>query len=186
MQRTSKLRPIAASLLALAALCVATIASAGSPRCAHCGCNAPCEKVCRLVKHEKKVEVVCWGCKCEDFAISKPSTPGCEHCEEVCVPKAGAAGDDVVCSQSKSFVWREWIPGCGATILTKRKLMKRVETKKIPSFKWVVEDLCPRCEAAAEVAEFEPDQAIPLPPVVNGKLLYGQSAVTATQATPFQ
>ena len=34
--------------------------------CAHCGCCCSCQKVCRLVEEEKKVEIVCWGKKCEE------------------------------------------------------------------------------------------------------------------------
>ncbi len=164
------LRAVQTLLLVLA---TAGYASAERFRCDHCGCDAPCQKVCRLVKHEKKVDVVCWGCKCEDFALPKPSTPGCKHCDEVCLAgEAGNAGPD--CVKPKAFVWREWLPGCGATIHTKRKLMKRVESRKLPSFKWEVETLCPRCEAGAEVADYDPDQAIPLPPASDAKLLYGQ------------
>jgi hypothetical protein len=29
---------------------------------------------------------------------------------------------------------------------TKTRLMKKIETKKIPSYKWVVEDVCAQCE----------------------------------------
>ena len=47
-------------------------------------CGGPCKKVCRLVCEEKKVEVVCWGCKCEDFCVPGPGCPTCEHCKCVC------------------------------------------------------------------------------------------------------
>ena len=52
--------------------------------CAHCGCQAECRKVCRLVCEEKKVEVFCWGCKCEEFCVPCHSKTGCQHCETVC------------------------------------------------------------------------------------------------------
>jgi hypothetical protein len=48
--------------------------------------------------------------------------------------------------------------------------MKKVITEKTPSFKWVVEDLCPDCtrtcreENANLVRNAPPDAAIPLPP----------------------
>jgi len=126
------------------------------------------------VKEEKKVEVVCWGCKCEDFCLPRPSHPGCQHCEIVCDTEDVGTGADIPCVRPKQFVWTEWIPGCGAQIHTKKKLMKKVVTKKIPTFKWVVEDLCTQCEAKVAAAEFEPDQAIPLPPPVNAKILVGK------------
>ena len=39
-------------------------------------------------------------------------------------------------------MWTQWFPG-GAKVYAKKKLMKMVVTKKTPSYKWVVEDLCP-------------------------------------------
>ncbi len=65
---------------------VAVITSAGGilHRCGHCNCDCECTKVCRLVVEEKKVQVVCWGCKCEDFCLPGPSDRGCKNCEEVC------------------------------------------------------------------------------------------------------
>jgi hypothetical protein len=151
-------------------------ASGGDGHCNCCGCNAPCQKVCRLVKEEKKVEIVCWGCKCEDFCIPAPSTPLCKHCEMVCGEEDVGGGKGAPCVQPKPFVWMEWLPGCGAQIHTKKKLMKKVVTKKILSFKWVVEDLCPQCEQKVAAAEFEPDHAIPLPPPVDAKILVGNRA----------
>lgn len=126
------------------ALCLAVSgdSQAGHGRCAHCGCADPCQKVCRLVCEEKKVEVVCWGMKCEDFCLPCPSKPGCEHSECVCQDcEAAAAG---ICTVPQKFVWSEWCPR-GAKMFTKTKLMKKVETKTVPSYKWVVEDLCSGC-----------------------------------------
>ena len=117
--------------------------------CAHCGCQARCHKVCRLVCEEKKVTVTCWGCKCEDFCIPGHSKPCCQHCEEVCTEDA--ADCDAPCTHAKTFVWTEWIPGC-AKLHTKKKLMKKTVTKKVPSYKWVVEDLCCDCQARCDAA----------------------------------
>jgi hypothetical protein len=114
--------------------------------CAGCGCAVPCQKVCRLECGEKKVEVVCWGCKCEDFCIPCKSQCDSEHCETVC--QNCGEGEADVCSKPKHFVWYDWCPGCGS-VHTKTKLMKKVETVTVPSYKWVVEDLCPQCAANA-------------------------------------
>ena len=128
--------------------------------CASCGCHAGCQKVCRLVYEDKKVPVTCWGSKKEDFCIPGRSTPGCQHSETVCdeCETAGALQPD--CVKAKNFVWRDWIPGC-ATIHTKTKLMKKTVTQKVPSFKWVVEDLCEPCrvKAAASAAPTKAKEA---------------------------
>src|SRR4051812_29303948 len=88
--------------------------------CAHCGCQCECRKVCRLVCEEKKVEVICWGCQCEDFCVPGRSCQGCKHCECVC----GDCNDECDCkkphAKPKLFVWKEWSPSC-AKILTKTK-----------------------------------------------------------------
>ena len=38
----------------------------------------------------------------------------------------------------------------GAKLHTRTKLMKKVEVKKVPTYKYVVEDLCAECQAKAE------------------------------------
>src|SRR5688500_18091323 len=87
------------------------VARADQGCCAHCGCAAPCQKVCRLVREEKLVEICCWGCASENFCVPGPSKPGCRHCEMV-----GGACDPgdckVTCATPKPFVWTEWMPGC--------------------------------------------------------------------------
>lgn len=137
-------------LSALLASGIAKCVSAAEPCCCSCGCAAPCQKVCRLECGEKKVEVICWGCKCEDFCVACKSECGCKHCETVCencVEKA----DPKVCAKPKNFVWFDWTPG-GAKIYTKTKLMKKIEMVTVPSYKWVVEDMCPTCAANAVAA----------------------------------
>ena len=69
-------------LIFLAVLLASAIRAQGKDGCcAHCGCANSCQKVCRLVCEEKKVDVLCWGCKCENFCVPGPSKPGCQHCE---------------------------------------------------------------------------------------------------------
>jgi hypothetical protein len=156
----------------------ATSGHGGGRCCSHCGSEAPCQKVCRLVKEEKKIETVCWGCKCEDFCLPGPSHIRCRHCETVCSDGECVVDKDGVAAKPKDWVWTEWLPSCKAHLHTKKKLMKKVVTKKVPAYKWVVEDLCTKCEAGAAVADFEPDHAIPLPPPGDAKLLYGRAAAT--------
>jgi hypothetical protein len=131
-------------------------ARAGHGCCAHCGCTAECCKVCRLVSEEKKVEVFCYGCKCEEFCLACPSKPGCKHCECLCDECEHLENPDAPVARPKSFVWFDWFPG-GAKIYTRTKLMRKTETVTVPSYKWVVEDLCPDCAAASG------DESLPTP-----------------------
>jgi hypothetical protein len=132
----------------------ARMAVAGDFPCAHCGCGGPCRKVCRLVSEEKTVSIPCWGCKCEDVCLPGPSKPGCEHCELVC-GTCEECGGSAVRSKPQPFVWNDWIPG-SAKVHTKKKLMKKNVTKKVPSYKWIVEDLCEKCadKVTAPLATF--------------------------------
>jgi hypothetical protein len=160
-------------LLAMAAAWNASAVAAGEICCALCGGHDSCNKVCRLVCEEKKVDVICWGVKCEDFCTPGPSKPGCKHCDVVCDqcdPKAKAKPDDPH-SKARSFVWRDWIPWKSPQIHTKRKLMQKIETKKIPSYKWVVEDLCKECESKAKSAAVAPDAEVPFPPAIDARVI---------------
>lgn len=134
-----------------------------------------CQKICRLVCEEKKVDVVCWGCKSEDFCLGGPSKLDCRHTELVCEscddPKAPFV-------QAKKFVWSDWLPSCSAKVHTKKKLMKKVVTQKVPSFKWVVEDLCEKCEANCPCAVIPAGADVPPLPVGDAKLKYGRVATT--------
>ena len=129
-------------------------ALAETDKCAACGACTACRKVCRLVCEETKIDVVCYGCKCEDFCISGPSCPKCDHCETVC----GECNSEGVHSQSKEFRWTSWLPG-HAKLYTRKKLMKKTVTKTIPTYRWVVEPVCASCwntrcrEAQAAQAE---------------------------------
>ena len=159
-------------VIAFAAIALAKDAMAGGGHCAHCGCQAATQKVCRLVKEEKKVELVCWGCQSEDFCLPGPSKRGCQHREIVCDDCEENADSHAPQAKAKKFVWTDWIPGCSATVHTKKKLMKKVVTKKVPSYKWVVEDLCSQCDADCIGASVSPGDRMPMPPVADAKLRY--------------
>lgn len=135
--------------------------------CTDCHCTCPCEKVCRLVKEDKKVTVVCWGCQCEDICLPGRSQRGCAHCEEVCNETASDT-----CSAPKSFLWYAWIPGCPKEYITKKKLMRKSVIKTVPSFKWVIEDVCPTCREKYVSPEIPAGVKVPAPPRVHAKLLH--------------
>lgn len=102
---------------------------AGDPK-AGCGGN------CRLETIEKKLEITCWRCECEEFCVPGPSLPGCQHSEAVCDSPAGKKS---WFSASKLFVWRNWTPGC-AKVQSRKKLMRKTVVKKVPSHRWVAEN----------------------------------------------
>jgi hypothetical protein len=159
---------------ALAALVCGMAASAvradGDCNCAHCGCCCTCQKVCRLVEEEKKIEIVCWGMKCEDFTVPCRSERGCKNCEMVC-ETCGDKESDEICVKPKKFVWYDWLPGGGAQIYTRHKLMRGTMTKKVPGFKWVIEDLCPECTAKCEATTVTPGIDVPAPPQLAENVL---------------
>jgi len=89
----NKFRLILSALVALAGLLSrANVAIAGEEGSAPCGRAAACQTSYRLVPEDKRVDVVCWGCKCEDFCVPGPSKPGCRHCDAVC-ESCTASGD---------------------------------------------------------------------------------------------
>lgn len=156
-------------LLTLAGLALGLLVSQadGFP-CLHCRGAGPCQKTARLVCEEQEVEITCWGCQCEDFALPGPSRPGCKHCDTVCQDCAQQPSADGkrpgVFHLPQPFVWRDWFPNPQARVFTKKKLMKKVVKQKIPSYKWVVEDLCADCAAERPSATAPAGSAIPQPP----------------------
>lgn len=103
------MRPLSWKYIApafLGVLIVAGMAVAGDEcSCQHCGRMAECRQICRLVYLEKKVEVICWSCKSEDYCVPGPSEQGCKHCEDVCdSPKCPCHNG---CCRARRFVWNE-------------------------------------------------------------------------------
>lgn len=135
-------------------------------QCIGCGHQCCCEKVCRLEKEEKKISVACWGSKCEHFCLPGPSCQCCRHCEEVCTEC-----EFKISSASRTLSWYHWIPGCPEGIATKKKLMRKTVTKTVPSFKWVVVDLCPNCIRKHVPPEVPEGTKLPPPPSASGKVL---------------
>lgn len=136
--------PRAAALCLVASTFMSAAAAAGEALCSLCGRRAPCEKVCRLVKSEKQVEVVCWGERREEFCVPGPSKLRGARCE-VAYDSCGVE-DAEISSKPRWRIWFDWRPG-GAKLYTRTRLMKRVETKTNPVQTWVAVDLCPACRA---------------------------------------
>lgn len=116
-------------ILALCALVTVPAFAGGHNCCQQCGCQSPCQKVCRLVCETKEVTKVTYDCKCEDFCVPGRSIRcqndcGCGHCDS--------------CRDTS------WTPVC-AEVKTRKVLVKKVEKVQKPTYKWVVEYLCPTC-----------------------------------------
>jgi hypothetical protein len=138
------LQPVTIGVI-LFACALGSPARAGGPCCARCGSPHNCSKVCRLVCEETKVQVTCWGVREEPFCVPGPSKRcGTEH-EQVC--GECQSGPHPVQAGSKPFVWSRWTPEGQPKLFTRQKLMKKTVTKPVPSYRWVVEDLCDECAA---------------------------------------
>jgi len=157
-------------MMALAVLAMAaSVLRAAEGHCVRCGCG-DCGKICRLVCEEKELKVNCWDSKCEEICVPGPCKLGCQHSAPACVD-CGAAADgtcgapcDAGARSARKFVWRDTIPGC-ARIFVQKKLLKKVETKKVKTYKWVLEDLCGECRKDSSSAAVPPGTALPpVPP----------------------
>ncbi len=154
--------------LVVALLCGAFVSNglADGGCCDQCGCEAQCGKVCRLVCEEKTIEVKCFKCECKDFCVPGRSCRDCKQCKEVC-------NEECCCDPAKKVAWYKWLPNC-ATLRTKKVLMVKTVKVKVPSFKWVVEDLCGGCEAVAEGADVPKGSEVPPVPEVDATFKYGR------------
>ena len=94
-----------------------------------CNCGG-CDKVCKLICTTKTVEVTCYGYRCEELCVPGPSKVCQKHCNstEKC---------NVLCR----LRWTEWCPG-GSKLTHRKKLVKYIVKREVPSFKWVVGPAC--------------------------------------------
>ena len=124
----NRFQTIIVALVVLAAVSTST-AGHGDNCGQHCGCSCECQKICRLVCETKEVTKVTYRCKCEDFCVPGPS----QRCQ-----------NDCNCGHCDSCNQVTWIPTC-AEVKTRKVLVKTEEKTKKPSYRWVVEYLCPQC-----------------------------------------
>ena len=129
--KASTLGMLAIAILAFAA---PRAASAGDDCCCqHCGCHDNLQKTCRLVCEQKEIKETKYSCKCEDFCIPGPSTRCGKECE---------CDGNSLFGHTCKWIWQ---PSQCAKVQTKKVLVKEVVTKKVPSYKWVVEYKCGGC-----------------------------------------
>jgi hypothetical protein len=139
------------SILVLAVLAIAANAYGDDCRdcaCQRCGCQSHCRKICRVVCEMKDVKQICYSCKCEDFCVPGPSCKCGEICE--CDPCHSGCGCKCFgCLFGDGKIHRTiWKPSCESTLFTRNKLYKYEITKKVPTYKWVVEYCCGECQSA--------------------------------------
>lgn len=159
------MNPISTALALAASLAICFVVEAGQPCCHGCGCRDNCGKVCRLVCDIEEVTQVIYGCKCEDFCIPGPSSR-CKQCTADC------------CNGCPHKTYH-WTPGA-ATLHTRKVLVKKEVKIQKPTYKWVVQDLCPRCQCNAVSANYPPHAAVPLPPVADAQIIYAPNPVPDT------
>ena len=128
----------------------------GTPtHCGHCGCAAPCKRMCKVVPDVKEVKKVVWQVKCEEFCTPYPGCPGhkCDGgCNEGC-----AAGCDVGCDAGcgKGCGRAIVAPECGP-VRARKILVKKEITVQVPTFKCVP---CYGCDSCCESGAVVPTPA---------------------------
>lgn len=177
--QTCSLKLLAMLLAAAAWQLTARAGSACELCCALCGKSEAQTKVCRLVCEEKKITVTCWSCETEDFCLQGPNWPTCRNVDVAC----GELDPEGECANPhpKLFVWSVWKPLTCPKLMTKKKLQKKLVTKKVPSYKWVVEDLCQACESEVEVTPVPKGVLIPPAPAVEDAKIIGFEEVPAVK-----
>ena len=123
----------------IAFVLVLALVPAGSTRagggcCDRCGCEAECCRVCRVVCEMKETKKVTYCCKEEDICVPGPS--------QRCVSKCDC-GHCAACRQV------EWQPTV-AYVKTRKVPVKHEEIVLKPTYKWVVEYVCPHCADACQ------------------------------------
>ena len=164
------IRPVLGFLVL--AFAIAVPASAGVGCCDRCG-YTDSHKVCRLKCTYKEVKVTCWSSECKDFCVPGPCPLLCRDCDgrkgDSCDTCAGACDDGCAdCGAGKRGAPRH------ARIRTKKSLRKKVVTKKVPIYEWVIEDLCGDCDARADTPTVPATAVIPKPPAVDAEFHYGK------------
>jgi len=125
-------------------LCLSSAAIAGDC-CAHCGCQTSCNKVCRLVPVVKRVTEPVYDCDCYEFCVPGKSDC-CVGCDE--------------CGRRKLI----YTPTCGC-VRTGVRLVKKMETKEIKTYRCELVDLCSHCaEKCGASPDNAPAEKAPMPP----------------------
>jgi hypothetical protein len=166
-------------------------------KCDHCGCEAQCHKVTRVICEMKDVKVTCYCCREEEIAIPGHS----KKCGEVCEPnpcctsprpvecEGCACNDcehkhswlDCLCGADKCDKRICWEPKCSGKTRMVNHLIKYEVTKKVPTYKYVVENCCDQCSNCTSVETAVPPKQLDQP--VPAKPAQGSVKTTSTGTT---
>ena len=159
------MKPIVLLLGLAAGMAISSAAEADQHCCNHCGCEAQCGKVCRLVCETKLVTKTIYDCKCEDFCIPGPSSRS-----KVCM------ADCCDGCRHKTYCWTP-----GSAHMRTRKVLAKTEIRIAkPSYRRVVEDLCQQCQCRAVSVSAPPSAEVPLPPLLDARIVYPPNPVVDT------
>ena len=120
--------------------CCVPAACGTASSCGHCGCHAPCKKVCRVVCEMKEVKETCWVVECEDFCAPLPGCRNNNCCGQSC--------SDVSCC-SGGCCEKPVTPPSRGKVRCRKKLVKKEIKKKVPVYKCVVEYVCCDCNGSS-------------------------------------
>jgi hypothetical protein len=174
----SRFVPILFALLAVPAFAPAE--ECCNCQCDHCGCQAQCHKVTRVICEMKDVKVTCYCCREEEIAIPGHS----KKCGEVCEPNPCCTSPRPAecenCNCEKKHSWLDclcgcdkvdkricWEPACSGRTRMVNHLIKYEVTKKVPTYKYVVENCCDQCGCTSVETAVPPqqlDQPVPARP----------------------
>ncbi len=124
-------------------------------QCAHCGCQAHCQKFCHVVCEWKDVKETIYGCRCKDVCIPGRSEKECTKIDE-------CASYNCPLTHDYKPLYSIWNPSECSRIRPVTKLVKYEVTHKVPVYKWVVEYCCPNCCCAMsnEAPQTDPHGAV--------------------------
>ena len=125
-----------------AAACLLTVRATAGDFCCLCGHDDGVRKVCRLVCDVDYVVTHCYGCKCEDRCLPGRICRGDRHAE--CVELDHSVAHCCNRSPMCRLTWFDWRPTC-ASVRTVNRLVKYELVREVPSWRWVVEDVCCDC-----------------------------------------
>jgi len=130
--------------------------------CGHCGCHAPCQKMCKVVCDVKEVKKTIWTVKCEDFCAPLPGCKRCHACGE-CGDCGACGGCEAGCDNGNCGKPQMVPPQCGP-VRCKKTLVAKEVVEKVPVYKCVP---CYACGGCCEAGVVQPMPVDPKAPALK-------------------
>lgn len=124
----------AAELSAAGADC--TNGASGLSCCSRCGRQCSCNKVCRVVCVVQEVKKTVWAVQCKEFCVGMPRLCAGKDC--------GDSASCGACDHCAAGQPCQAPPKCGP-VRTKKELVRKEVSTKVPVYKCVVQNLCDTC-----------------------------------------